>query len=152
MNTQTANQTNYNPVDVNRLSEVRRRRILAFFVDYLAIGVLSVLAGVAVAIAGIITFGAAWLIYLVLVPLVAITYIGMTLGGSKQATIGMQMFSLRIESDNGRPVDPMTAIMHGMIFWVAHTMLTPFMLLVSMFSSRKRLIQDILLGTVILRV
>jgi uncharacterized RDD family membrane protein YckC len=151
MNTQTANQNSYNPIDVNRLSEVRRRRILAFFVDYLTVGILSFLAGIIVFFAGIITFGAAWLIYLVLVPLVAIAYIGMTLGGPKQATIGMQMFSLRIEADSGRPVDPMTAIMHGIIFWAAHIMLTPFMLLVSMFSTRKRLIQDILLGTVILR-
>ncbi|MFK5978879.1 MAG: RDD family protein [Rhizobiaceae bacterium] len=152
MNTQTANHDSYNPVDVNRLSEVRRRRILAFFVDYLAVGVLSFLVGIIVFFAGIITLGAAWLIYLVLVPLVAIAYIGMTLGGPNQATIGMQMFSLRIEADSGRPVDPMTAILHGIIFWAAHIMLTPFMLLVSVFSTRKRLIQDILLGTVILRV
>lgn len=152
MNTQTANQNSYNPIDVNRLSEVRRRRMLAFFVDYITVGVLSFLAGIIVFFAGIITLGVGWLIYLILVPLVAITYIGMTLGGPKQATIGMQMFSLRIESDSGKPIDPMTAIMHGIIFWAAHIMLTPFMLLVSMFSTRKRLIQDILLGTVILRV
>ncbi|MBL4726118.1 MAG: RDD family protein [Rhizobiaceae bacterium] len=152
MNTQTANQNSYNAIDVNRMSEVRRRRVLAFFIDYLCVGVLSFLAGIMVFFAGIITLGAAWLIYLVLVPLVAIVYIGMTLGGPKQATIGMQMFSLKIEADSGKPVDPMTAIMHGIIFWAAHIMLTPFMLLVSMFSTRKRLVQDILLGTVILRV
>jgi len=152
MTTETTTDQPYREIDISRLSEVRRRRILAFFVDYLIVGALSVAAGIVVFFAGIITFGAAWLVYLVLVPLVAIAYIGLTMGGPKQATLGMQMFSLMIESDDGRRVDGMTAMMHGIIFWAAHIALTPFMLLVSMFSTRKRLIQDILLGTVILRV
>lgn len=151
MNTQTADQNEIRSLDVSRLYEVRRRRMLAFLIDYLIVGVLSALAAVVVFFLGIITLGAAWLLYFILPVLVAVTYIGMTMGGPKQATMGMQMFSLRIESDSGRPVDGMTAILHSIIFWVAHITLTPFMLLVSMFSTRKRLIQDILLGTVILR-
>ena len=73
------------------------------------------------------------------------------MGGPKQATIGMQFFALRLERLDGGKIDPTLAILHSIIFWLAHVMLTPFMLAVSLFSSKKRLIQDILLGTVVLR-
>jgi len=45
----------------------------------------------------------------------------------------------------------MLAVVHAVIFWAAHVIFTPLMLLVSMFSEKKRLIQDILLGTVVVR-
>ncbi|MCB1417313.1 MAG: RDD family protein, partial [Nitratireductor sp.] len=66
-------------------------------------------------------------------------------------TPGMQFFSIRIERDDSAPVDFFLAILHGVIFWVAHITLTPFMLLIALFSERKRLIQDILLGTAVVR-
>lgn len=138
-------------VPLARLESVRIRRMLAFVLDYLIVGLLSFGVGVAVFLLGIITFGAGWLLYLVLVPLVAIAYVGLTMGGLKQATIGMQFFALRLERLDGGIIDAPLAILHSILFWVAHVMFTPFMLAVSLFSSKKRLIQDILLGTVVVR-
>lgn len=131
--------------------EVRRRRMASFVVDYLIIGILCIPAAILVGFAGIITFGAGWLLYAILVPLVAMAYLGLTMGGDKQATIGMAMFSLRIQMLDGHRVDAPLAILHGVLFWVIHSALSPFMLLASLFSSRKRLLQDWLLGTQVVR-
>lgn len=134
-----------------RFEGVRTRRVLAFIVDYLIVAVLTMIAMVAVFFIGILTFGLGWLLYFVLAPLIAMAYVGSTMGGPAQATPGMQFFSIRIERDDSAPVDFFLAILHGVIFWVAHITLTPFMLLIALFSERKRLIQDILLGTAVVR-
>ena len=130
--------------------EVRRRRMLSFIVDYIIIALLCVLAALVVGFAGLITLGLGWLLYAILVPLVAAAYLGLTMGSKSQATIGMAMFSLQIRSLDGRHIDAILAILHGVLFWFIHTILSPLMLLASMFSSRKRLLQDWLLGTEII--
>ena len=152
------NQTGYTAEDSMerygvspRLEGVRTRRVLAFIVDYLIIAVLTMIAMVAVFFIGILTFGLGWLLYFVLAPLVAMAYVGSTMGGPAQATPGMQFFSIRMERDDGAPVDFFLAVLHGVIFWVAHITLTPFLLVVALFSDRKRLVQDILLGTSVMR-
>lgn len=137
--------------DADRLDGVRTRRILAFCVDYLLIGLLTFLAGIAVFFIGIFTLGLGWALYLVLAPLVAMAYVGMTMGGPSQATPGMRFFSIRIEREDGQFVDPFLAVLHGVIFWVAHIILTPFLLAVALFTSKKQLVQDILLGTYVVR-
>lgn len=131
--------------------EIRRRRMLSFIIDYLIIALLCVPAAVLIGFAGIITLGAGWLLYAILAPLVAIIYLGLTMGGDKQATIGMAMFSLRIHRLDGGRVEASLAILHGILFWIIHSAGSPFMLLFSLFSSRKRLLQDWLLGTEVIR-
>lgn len=134
-----------------QLEEVRRRRMLAFLVDYCVIALLVVLASVVVAIAGVITFGAAWLLYAILAPLVALSYIAFTMGGRKNATLGMQFFAIRVETLDGKSFDGLMAVVHSVLFWVIHITFTPLMLFASLISSKKRLMHDFLLGTVIVR-
>ncbi|MEZ5872623.1 MAG: RDD family protein [Nitratireductor sp.] len=138
-------------ISPERLESVRTRRMLAFVLDYALVGLLTFLGGIAVFFLGIITLGLGWLLFPVLALAIATFYVGSTMGGPRQATWGMDFFSLRIERLDGRPVDFITAVVHGMLFWVAHVTFTPLMLVVSLFNTRKQLIQDILLGTVILR-
>jgi uncharacterized RDD family membrane protein YckC len=140
-----------NRIGQARLENVRTRRVLAFIVDYLLVAMLSLMAGVVVFFLGFFTFGLAWLLYFVLPALVAIFYVATTMGGPNQATLGMQFFALKIYREDGGNIDPYLAILHSVMFWVAHIVLTPFMLALSLFSSKKRLVQDMLLGTVILR-
>ena len=137
--------------DSRLYEEVRRRRALAFVADYVIIALLCIPAALVVGILGIVTLGAGWLLYLILAPLVAIAYLGFTMGGEKQATVGMAMFSLRIRRLDGGRIDPSLAILHGILFWVIHSLFTPVMLVASLFSARKRLLQDWLLGTEIVR-
>lgn len=127
--------------------EVRRRRLLAFIVDYIIVALLCVPAAALIGFAGILTFGLGWILYAAMVPLVAFAYLGLTMGSDTQATIGMAMFSLNIRRLDGRMVDAPLAILHGILFWFIHSVFSPFMLLASLFSSRKRLLQDWILGT-----
>ncbi len=138
-------------IDPLRLEGVRTRRMLAFVVDYLLILAGISIGAVAVFILGVLTLGLAWLLFPILGVLVAFTYIGVTMGSPAQATPGMQMFSLRIEREDGANIDWTTAIVHAVLFWVIHVIGTPLVLAISLFSSRKRLAHDMLLGTVVLR-
>ena len=139
------------PLDVAAYHEVRRRRMASFIVDYVIIALLCIPAAFLIGFAGIITLGLGWALFVILVPLVAATYVGLTMGGDNQATIGMAMFSLRIRRLDNTRVDATLAILHGVLFWFIHSVLSPFMLFASLFSSRKRLLQDLLLGTEIIR-
>lgn len=134
-----------------RLGGVRTRRILAFVVDYAIVVVLVIVAAVAVFFLGILTLGLGWLLYPVLGLVVALTYVALTMGGERQATLGMDLMSIRVERDDGQPIDWITAIVHTCIFWAAHVSLTLLLLVVSLLSERKKLVQDILLGTVVVR-
>lgn len=136
---------------IDQLDGVRTRRVLAFLIDYLLVAAFSLFAGVIVFFLGFFTFGLAWLLYFILPALVAILYVARTMGGPAQATLGMQFFALKIYREDGGRIDPYFAILHSVLFWVAHIVMTPLMLALSLFSSKKRLIQDMLLGSVILR-
>lgn len=130
---------------------VRRRRMVAFVIDYAIVLLLSVPTALIVFLFGIVTLGLGWLLYGILLPVIAIVYIGTTMGGRSQATLGMRMAGLRLVRLDGAPVDPILAILHGVVFWASNAVLTPFVLLVGLFTPRKQLLQDLLLGTVVIR-
>lgn len=130
---------------------VRRGRILSFLIDYTLVLLLMIPAAIVVFMLGIVTFGLAFALYGLLFPLIAIPYVGFTMGGPRHATPGMRLMGLRLERLDGGPVDPVLAVMHGVIFWAANAILTPFILLVGLFTARKQLLQDLLLGTVVVK-
>ena len=45
----------------------------------------------------------------------------------------------------------MLAVVHSVFFWAANAVLTPLILLVSLFTEHKRTLHDLLLGAVIIR-
>lgn len=131
---------------------VRTRRMVAFFVDYLLIAFLTLPVAVVVALLGFLTFGLGWFLFAILAPLTALLYIAFTLGGRKQATPGMRLMDIRLERTDGEPVDALLAIVHTVLFWAANAILTPLILLATLFLDRKRALHDLLLGTVVTRV
>jgi uncharacterized RDD family membrane protein YckC len=130
---------------------VRTRRVFAFMIDYVIVALLLIPAAVIVLLLGLLTFGLGWTLFAVLFPIVAILYVWNTLGGRRQATLGMRAMSIRLERLDGRPVDGMLAVVHSVFFWAANAVLTPLILLVSLFADRKRTLHDLLLGTVVIR-
>ncbi|MER2535642.1 MAG: RDD family protein [Rhizobiaceae bacterium] len=139
-------------LDDDRLYDgVRTRRILAFVLDYLIVGLLLIPFAILVLLLGLLTFGLGWMLFAVLAPLVALTYVWNTLGGRNQATVGMRIMGIRLERLDGQPVDGMLAVVHSVLFWAGNAVLTPLVLLVTLFSDRKRTLHDLLLGTVVLR-
>ncbi len=127
------------------------RRVFAFLLDYLIVVLLLVPFGILVFLLGLITFGIGWGLFGILGPLVAVVYVWNTLGGPKQATIGMRGMGIRLERLDGRPVDGLLAVVHSVLFWAANVLLTPLILLVTLFSDRKRTLHDLLLGTAVTR-
>ncbi len=130
---------------------VRTRRVLAFCLDYVFVGLLCVPVAVVVFLLGIITLGLGFALFGILVPAVALVYVAFTLGGPEQATPGMRMMGVRLERLDGKPVDGILAIVHTALFWAGNVLLTPFILLATLFLDRKRTVHDMLLGTVVVR-
>lgn len=129
---------------------VRTKRVFAFFIDVIAVSILVAIAAVVIAILGIFTLGLAWFVYPLLWQGVAILYTAVTLGGSASATPGMRATGLEMRLWHGGPMYPLLAIVHVVLFWVTVGLVTPLVVLVSLFSSRKRLLHDIILGTVVI--
>lgn len=148
----TIETTTGNPVVTREdLRGVRTGRVLGFFIDYAIVAILSVPIALIIGFLGILTFGLAWGLYAVLIPAVALVYLALTMGGPKQSTIGMRMMGLEIKRLDGGKVDPLLAVLHGVLFWFIHSIAVILPLLVTFFSSKKRLLHDILLGTYVQR-
>jgi uncharacterized RDD family membrane protein YckC len=137
--------------DVRLYEGVRTRRIIAVMIDYLIVAMLTIPVAILVFFLGILTLGLGWMLFSILVPAVAILYIWTTLGSTDQATTGMKLMGIRLDRLDGRPIDGMTAVVHTVLFWAGNVILTPLILLVALFSDRKRTLHDLLLGTVVTR-
>lgn len=139
-------------LDDTRVYEgVRTRRMLAFLIDYLIIGLLLIPFAILVFFLGILTLGLGWMLFSILGPAVALLYIWNTMGGPKQATVGMSMMNIRLDRLDGGRVDGMLAVVHSVLFWAGNVVLTPLILLATLFLDRKRTLHDLLLGTVVTR-
>lgn len=125
------------------------RRIVAFVVDAILIFLLMVPAALVVLVLGLLTFTLAWwILYPPLFAIVAIGYVAFTLGGPKSSTIGMRMAGIEMRTWSGQRLFPLLAIMHALIFWFSVGFLTPLILLVGLFTRRRQLLHDLLLGVV----
>jgi uncharacterized RDD family membrane protein YckC len=132
-------------------SDVRKRRVFAFLIDYAIIILLSIPAAIIILVLGILTLGLGWLLFAILIPLVALSYVAITMGGAQQATLGMRAMNIRLMRLDGVKVDGMLAIVHTILFWAFNTVLTPLILLATLFLDYKRTLHDLLLGTVVVR-
>lgn len=137
--------------DVRAYDGVRTRRVFAFVVDYIIVALLLIPFAILVFFLGLLTFGIAWGLFAILTPAVALLYIWNTLGGPNQATTGMRMIGIRLDRLDGRPIDGLTAVVHSVLFWAGNVVLTPLVLLVTLFTERKRALHDLLIGTVVTR-
>jgi uncharacterized RDD family membrane protein YckC len=140
----------FDPVAQPELFEgLRWRRTMAFVVDVSMVGMLFMIAAFAVFFLGLVTLGLGWMLYLVLWQAVALLYTAFTLGGPSSATPGMRMMGLEMRLWYGAKAYPLLAAAHVIAFWLSISFLTPLVLVVSLLNERKRLLHDIVLGTVV---
>lgn len=125
------------------------RRIVSFVIDAIVVVLLWFPVFLVLLVLTIITFGLAWVLMPPAFAIVALAYIALTLGGPASATVGQRVMGLELRTGTGMRPYPLLAIIHACLFWVSMT-LTPLILLVGMFNNRKRLLHDILTGTVML--
>lgn len=119
--------------------------IILFFLGWLIVLLLAVL--------GIVTFGATWLLIPIAAVATALGYAALTIGGPKQATWGMRMAGLRVETITGARPDGLAAAVHALLFYVAAGTVGLWVLdiLCGLVRADRRLGHDILVGFVVVR-
>jgi uncharacterized RDD family membrane protein YckC len=144
----------YDPVtNPERFEGVLTRRIVAFFIDIVLIVVPIAVAALFVLIFGFFTFGLGWLLFWLLYPasiVWALAYYGLTLASPSSATIGMRVMDLEMRTWYGEPCYFVLGAVHAFLFYFSISMLTPLVLLVGFFTDRRRLLHDLVLGTVVI--
>jgi uncharacterized RDD family membrane protein YckC len=133
------------------LDGVRTARSFAFLIDAAIVLALMLVASIAIAIFGVLTLGLGWLLFPAVWPAVAILYTVLTLGGPASATPGMRVMGVELRTLDGDGMSYGLALLHALGFWFSVTFLTPFILLVALFTPRKQLLHDLVLGVVAVR-
>ena len=133
------------------LEGVRSRRVFAFLIDAATILLLMLLAFLVIAVLGVFTLGLGWFLFPLVWPVVALLYEVLTKGGPASATPGMRFMGIELRTLAGERLDYPLALLHSLAFWFSVTLLTPLILLVGLFTRRKQLLHDLLLGTVAVR-
>ena len=132
---------------------VLARRIVAFIIDVVIIAVPLIAASAFIFVFGLVTFGLGWLLFWLLSPISviwALVYYGLTLGSPASATIGMRAMEIEMRTWYGAPAYFVLGAVHAVVFWITVSVLTPFILLVGFFNARRRLLHDIVVGTVLI--
>jgi uncharacterized RDD family membrane protein YckC len=144
----------YDPlVNPEHFEGVLARRMIAFAIDVVILVVPVILACIFIFMFGFITLGLGWGLFLLVYPgtvVWALLYYGATMGGPASATLGMRAVDLEIRTWYGAPSYFVLGMVHAIAFWVLTSALTPLVLLVGLVNERRRLLHDILLGTVVI--
>jgi uncharacterized RDD family membrane protein YckC len=131
---------------------VLTRRVFAFLIDLVVLSVPVILGYVFLAVFGLLTLGLGWVLFWLAWPasvIWAIVYYGASLGGPHSATVGMRVMDLELRTWYGAPGYFVLGAMHAVLFWVSVSFLSPLVVLVGLFNSRRRLLHDFVLGTVV---
>ena len=132
---------------------VATRRVFAFLIDLVVISIPVILGYLFIAVFGLVTLGLGWALFWLAWPasvVWAIVYYGASIGGAHSATVGMRVMDLELRTWYGTPGYFVLGAMHAVLFWVSISFLTPLIVLVGLFNGRRRLLHDIILGTVVI--
>jgi len=102
---------------------------------------------------GLVTFGLGWALFWLMSPVSVVWapfYYGITLGSPASATIGMRVMDIEMRTWYGAPAYFVLGAVHAVVYWLSVSLLTPFIVLVGFFTTRRRLLHDMLVGTVLI--
>jgi len=144
----------YDPVANPELFDgVLARRCIAFLIDITIITIPVLFAAVFIFIFGLVTLGLGWALFWLLSPaavLWGIAYYGFTFAGPASATIGMRIMDIEMRTWYGAPAYFVLGAVHAIVYWLTVSFLTPFILLIAFFNRRRRLLHDMLVGTIVI--
>src|SRR3981081_2179062 len=135
------------------LRGVLTRRVFAFLIDLVVLSIPVILAYMFIAVFGLITLGLGWLLFWLVWPasvIWALIYYGSSLCGPHSAIVGIVVMVLELRPWYGAPSYFVLGAMHAVLFWLSVSFLTPLVLLIGLFNGRRRLLHDIVLGTVVI--
>ncbi|WP_417581166.1 RDD family protein [Pelagibacterium sp.] len=127
------------------------RRVIAFFIDCVIMFVIILAVTVIASILAFITLGLAWLTLPLIVALTFVAYYAVTLGSSSRATLGMRATDIVMTPTRDTTLDGWMAMIHVVVFWISCSLLTPFILLIALFTPRRQLLHDMVVGTLMVR-
>lgn len=119
------------------------RRIVAFFIDWIIIGMILLSLG-------ILTFFTLGLIpFYALTPVIPIAYHSWLIGSDRSATFGMQMMGIEVRGVDGERPGFFQAFVMTAIFYLSVTFTGSLILIVALFTDRNRCLHDFLSGTIV---
>jgi uncharacterized RDD family membrane protein YckC len=130
---------------------VLTRRVIAYLIDVAIMGMLTAVVAMIGLVLGFLTFGLAWLALVFVIPLVIVGYYATTLGSHRRATIGMQAMDLVLTPARGAPLDGWMAFLHALLFWVTIWISWPVSLVFALFTPRRQMLHDLVMGVLMLR-
>ena len=130
---------------------VLTRRVVAYCIDLAIMAALVVVMSIIGLIAGFLTLGLAWVALVFVIPAAIVLYYAATLGSSKRATIGMQMMDIVLTPTRGQPLDGWMAIFHAAVFWITIWICWPISLAFALFTPRRQMIHDLVVGSLMVR-
>ncbi len=139
------------PMDDYSLTEgVLSRRVFAWLIDVLLVGLILAALGLVLLLFGLLTLGLG-LPLLGVLPFVPFCYHLLFIAGPASATPGQQVLGLivRRNDDLGRP-SPAQAVVYTLVFFVTLAT-TGLLLLVALFTVRRRTLHDLAAGLVVVR-
>ena len=144
----------YDPVANPELFQgVLLRRLVAFIIDLVVLAIPLIVMSIGIFIFGLFTLGLGWALFWFVSPTAiiwALFYYGYTLGSGASATLGMRAMELEMRTWYGGPMYFLLGAVHAVVFWISVSVLTPFILVIGLFNTRKRLLHDMLVGTVLI--
>ena len=137
------------PDDAWLTEGVRTRRVFAWFVDLLLIGLIVAALWFVLLLFGLLTLGLGFPLMGIL-PFIPFCYHFLFVAGSG-ATPGQQAMGLAVRrnEDLGPPM-ALQALIYTLVFYVTLA-LTGLLLLIALFTTRKRTLHDIASGLVVVR-
>jgi len=144
----------FDPLTMPELFEgVLARRVVAFCIDVVLIATPALFVALFILVFGIFTLGLGWFFFFLYWPAVvvwALAYYAMGFGSPASATIGMRVMDLEMRTWYGAPAYALLGAVHAIVFWITCSALTPLILLVAFFNARRRLLHDMLVGTIVI--
>lgn len=143
-------------------ADITSRRVFAFLIDWLILGVLGILLWLFAIPVILVTFGIALHGIVLLGGMMPAAYHTLTVGGPQSSTIGMRAMGIRLYvfNDNAsnvagsRPERGPTyaqALVMFILFHLSWIILTPLSLLFPLFNRHRRTLHDIGSGLIALR-
>lgn len=156
MTDQRYNQSPITPIETRSLQDVSGvlgSRLFAWIGDIIILFFLGGAIVLLLGVLGIVTFGATWLLIPIATIATGLGYAAVTIGGPRQATFGMRMAGLRVETANGGRPDGLAAAVHALLFYVAASTVGLWALdvLIGFARSDRRMGHDLLTGLVVVR-
>ena len=127
------------------------RRVAAYLVDLLCIGIVAVGLWIVFAMLWLMSFGLLGPLLWFLFGLIPLAYHTLLLSSARSATIGMRVFDLELRSVSGERPSFLQALIQTALFYITVSMTCSLVLLVALFNRRRRTLHDFLAGTVMIR-